>query len=143
FYGNLGLDRFASRRHPRHGAQPSARASDRVDSARQQLRHLADRAALAVVEDQDVVHRFTYDNSTVMRDLLLSLLELARLIFARLRAESCLQAAGSLTFTTLLSLVPLATIALALIAAFPVFQALEVEFKMFLLANMVPDAAHK
>ncbi|HTP95374.1 MAG TPA: YihY family inner membrane protein, partial [Burkholderiales bacterium] len=64
-------------------------------------------------------------------------------VVARLSSERCLQVAGSLTFTTLLSLVPLVTIGLALIAAFPAFEEIDVQFKVFLLMNMVPDAAQK
>lgn len=53
------------------------------------------------------------------------------------------QVAASLTFTTLLSLVPLIAIAMAGIAAFPAFEGLAVEFKIFLLTTMVPETAGK
>jgi len=78
-----------------------------------------------------------------MRIAVASLRGLARLVVARLSSERCLQVAGSLTFTTLLSLVPLVTIGLALVAAFPAFEEIDVQFKVFLLMNMVPDAAQK
>jgi len=55
----------------------------------------------------------------------------------------CLQIASSLTFTTLLALVPLVTIALTLMSAFPVFSGLGEQIHRFLLANMLPEAAGK
>ncbi|TMG74703.1 MAG: YihY family inner membrane protein [Betaproteobacteria bacterium] len=55
----------------------------------------------------------------------------------------CLQIASSLTFTTLLALVPLVTIALTLMSAFPVFSGLGEHIHQFLLANMLPEAAGK
>ncbi len=61
----------------------------------------------------------------------------------RLDQDSCLQIASSLTFTTLLALVPLVTIALTLMSAFPVFSGLGEQIQTFLLANILPDAAGK
>lgn len=55
----------------------------------------------------------------------------------------CLQIASSLTFTTLLALVPLVTIALTFMSAFPVFSGLGEQIHRFLLANMLPEAAGK
>ncbi|HEY4374716.1 MAG TPA: YihY family inner membrane protein [Burkholderiales bacterium] len=51
------------------------------------------------------------------------------------------QAAGSLTFTTLLSLIPLVTIALALFSAFPLFASAKQAIENFLLQNALPRAA--
>jgi membrane protein len=50
------------------------------------------------------------------------------------------QAAGSLTFTTLLSIVPLLTVALALSTAFPVFDEALTTLQLFLFENFLPDA---
>jgi len=50
----------------------------------------------------------------------------------------CLQIASSLTFTTLLALVPLGAIALALWRRFPVFFRAGEQIHAFLLANMLP-----
>ena len=55
--------------------------------------------------------------------------------------DRCLQLASSLTFTTLLALVPLVTIALTLVSAFPVFSGLGEQIRSFLLANMLPETA--
>lgn len=51
------------------------------------------------------------------------------------------QAAGSLTFTTLLSLIPLVTIALALFSAFPLFSGARQAIETFMMQNMLPHAA--
>jgi membrane protein len=47
--------------------------------------------------------------------------------------------AASLTFTTLLSVVPLITIALTLFSVFPVFSEYSTHIKEFILTNMVPE----
>jgi len=47
--------------------------------------------------------------------------------------------AASLTFTTLLSVVPLITIALTLFSAFPVFSEFSTPIKEFILMNLVPE----
>ncbi|HEY6241974.1 MAG TPA: YihY family inner membrane protein [Burkholderiales bacterium] len=64
-------------------------------------------------------------------------------VYGRFNQAGCLQIASSLTFTTLLALVPLVTIALTLISAFPVFSGLGEEIHAFLLANMLPEKAGK
>ena len=66
-----------------------------------------------------------------------------RYVFTRFKLDRCTQVAASLTFTTLLSLVPLITIGLTVIAAFPVFSQFINELKIFLLTNMVPESAGK
>lgn len=64
-------------------------------------------------------------------------------LFRRFNQDRCLQMASSLTFTTLLALVPLVTIVLTLLSAFPVFSGLGEQIHAFLLANMLPDKAGK
>lgn len=70
-------------------------------------------------------------------------IDFLRFIARRFREDQCLQVAGSLTFTSLLSLVPLATIALIVASAFPVFADISARFKIMLLSNLVPDFAGK
>jgi membrane protein len=65
---------------------------------------------------------------------------LLRAIVIRFYEERCLQVAGSLTFTTLLALVPLITVALALMSAFPVFAAWTGQLEQFMLENLLPEA---
>src|SRR5882672_235617 len=62
-------------------------------------------------------------------------------VFRRFDQDHCLQIASSLTFTTLLALVPLVTIVLTLMSAVPVFAGLGEHIHRFLLANMLPDKA--
>jgi membrane protein len=64
-----------------------------------------------------------------------------RFIAMRFSQDRCAQIAASLTFTTLLSIVPLITIALTMFSAFPVFQDFSNEIKTFLLDNLMPDKA--
>lgn len=70
-----------------------------------------------------------------------NLLSFSLFMLRRFGRDRCPQVAASLTYTTLLSLVPLITIALTLFSAFPVFEGLMVQFKIFLLTHMVPDVA--
>jgi membrane protein len=49
------------------------------------------------------------------------------------------QVAGSLTFTTMLSLVPLATVAFALFTAFPIFARFQMSLQAFLAEHLMPD----
>src|SRR6266496_129994 len=83
--------------------------------------------------------RLTHSMTRALRRLGRFLLHVAR----RFDEVRCLQIASSLTFTTLLALVPLVTIALTLMSAFPVFSGLGEHIHQFLLANMLPEAAGK
>ena len=60
--------------------------------------------------------------------------------FWRFYEERGLQTAGSLTYTTLLSIVPLITVALAVASAFPVFDEAIGTLQLFLMENFLPDA---
>lgn len=66
-----------------------------------------------------------------------------RFVAGRFFDDHCPQVAASLAYTTLLSLVPLVTVAVTLFAAFPVFSDLMTQVKIFLLTNMVPETAGK
>ncbi|WP_428507615.1 YihY family inner membrane protein [Roseateles sp.] len=48
--------------------------------------------------------------------------------------------AGSLTFTTLISLVPLLTVMLALFTAFPMFASFQVALEKYFLKSLIPDS---
>jgi membrane protein len=63
-----------------------------------------------------------------------------RYVTVRLQEDRCTQMAASLTFTTLLSVVPLITIVLTMLSAFPVFSEYSAPIKEFILANMTPEA---
>lgn len=68
---------------------------------------------------------------------------LVRLIAARFSQDKCAQMAASLTFTTLLSLVPMVVIALTMFSAFPMFADFAESAKKFLAANMMPETGGK
>lgn len=70
-------------------------------------------------------------------------LAFTRFITMRFKQDKCTQVAASLTFTALLSLVPLLTIALTLFSAFPVFEEYSAQIKTFLLNSLMPDMASK
>ena len=61
---------------------------------------------------------------------------------ARMHAIGLARTAGSLAFTTLLAMVPLATVALTFVARFPIFQRWLNTLEAFLLKHMLPDSAN-
>ncbi|MGZ5033682.1 MAG: YihY family inner membrane protein [Usitatibacter sp.] len=64
-------------------------------------------------------------------------------VFRRWREDRCPQIAGSLTYITLLALVPMFAIAVAVMSSAPIFDDLMTQFKSFLLANLVPEIANR
>ncbi len=64
----------------------------------------------------------------------------ARLVMRRFIEDKGLPNAASLTYTTLLSLVPLMTVSLAIFAAFPVSDRVEVQIQSFVFENFVPTS---
>ncbi|MDD5385505.1 MAG: YihY family inner membrane protein [Gallionella sp.] len=72
-----------------------------------------------------------------------NLLNFMRFVAVRFHQDRCIQIAASLTFTTLLSLVPLLTIALAMFSAFPVFEDFSSQIRAYLINNLIPDMAGK
>ena len=74
-----------------------------------------------------------------MRKHLRAAWEFVVALVTRFREERVTQTAGSLTYTTLLSLVPLFTVALAVSTAFPVFNEWISALQLFILENVLPD----
>ncbi|MEW6561796.1 MAG: YihY family inner membrane protein [Pseudomonadota bacterium] len=66
-----------------------------------------------------------------------------KLLSKRFKEQRCSQLAASLTFTTLLSVVPLITIALTLFSAFPVFDDFAAHIREFVLSNLMPETGGK
>lgn len=62
-----------------------------------------------------------------------------RLLAQRFREDRLGMTAGSLTFTTLIALVPLLTVTLALFTAFPMFNTFQGSLERLFLQNLVPD----
>ena len=78
-----------------------------------------------------------------IRDWMQVVWRYVRYLFTRVLEDRCLQIAGSLTYTTLLSLVPLLTVALTVVSVFPMFADFVANFKVFILKNMVPDVSSR
>lgn len=72
-----------------------------------------------------------------MRTLILLPMRVAQ----RFVSERCLQTASSLSFSTLLGLVPLVAVVVAIITHFPFASGLSGALEKFLLANLLPDKA--
>ena len=67
-----------------------------------------------------------------------TLKRLAQFAAKRSSEDRIPQVAGSLTFTTMLSLVPLATVAFALFTAFPIFGSFQMSLQGFLADHLMP-----
>ncbi len=67
----------------------------------------------------------------------------ARFLWRRFDELNITQVAASLTFTTLLALVPFLTITVVVIAAFPVFSNITAAFQDFISATLMPEASGK
>jgi membrane protein len=78
-----------------------------------------------------------------MRQHLRSVSDFLHWLRVRLREDRLLQVAGSLTFATLIALVPVITVALTVFSAFPAFSGFWSTIRAFILANLVPGAASK
>ncbi|SFW10693.1 YihY family inner membrane protein [Nitrosovibrio sp. Nv17] len=70
-------------------------------------------------------------------------LDFLHYVLLRFMQHNCTQVAASLTFTTLLSLVPLIAIGLSVVAAFPAFAGFSEQIKGFILTTMMPEAANR
>lgn len=66
--------------------------------------------------------------------------ETLRTLRSRFREDRLGLTAGSLTFTTLIALVPLVTVMLAVFTAFPMFSGFEKSLETYFLQNLVPDS---
>jgi membrane protein len=71
------------------------------------------------------------------------LLAYAQFLAKRIVHDRCLTVAGSLTFTTLLALVPLFTITITLTAKLDFTRDVILQLKLFVLKNFVPEMASK
>jgi membrane protein len=76
-----------------------------------------------------------------VRARLLDLFSFLRFVLRRWNEDRCPQIAGSLTFTTLLSLVPVFAIGVAVLSSWSLFQDVMAKFKTFLLLNLAPEVA--
>lgn len=67
-------------------------------------------------------------------------LDTLRTLRQRFREDRLGLTAGSLTFTTLISLVPLVTVTLAVFTAFPIFSRFQSSLQEYFLQSLVPDS---
>ncbi|MFT3665346.1 YihY family inner membrane protein [Piscinibacter sp.] len=70
-------------------------------------------------------------------------LDTLRTLRLRFREDHLGLTASSLTFTTLISLVPLVTVTLAVFSAFPMFASFQVALQKYFLQSLVPDGIAK
>ena len=77
-----------------------------------------------------MLSRVRFDLDTLKR--------LARFAAQRISEDRIPQVAGSLTFTAMLALVPLATVAFALFTAFPIFSSFQQSLQIFLAEHLMP-----
>ena len=70
-------------------------------------------------------------------------LDTAHTLRERFREDHLGLTASSLTFTTLIALVPLLTVMLAVFSAFPMFAGFQVALEKYFLQSLVPDAIAK
>jgi len=70
-------------------------------------------------------------------------LDTARTLRERFREDHLGLTASSLTFTTLIALVPLVTVMLALFSAFPMFASFQIALEKYFLQSLVPDGIAK
>jgi membrane protein len=70
-------------------------------------------------------------------------LDTARTLRERFREDRLGLTASSLTFTTLISLVPLAAVMLAVFSAFPMFSSFQVALEKYFLQTLVPEGIAK
>jgi len=68
------------------------------------------------------------------------MLTLVRYAIRRIREDRIAEVAGSLTFTSILALVPLLVIVFALLTPFPIFDQMRETLRELLLDNLVPPA---
>src|SRR5438128_2912886 len=78
--------------------------------------------------------------STVL-ERLLETLGFLRFVLRRWTEDRCPQIAGSLTYTTLLALVPIFAVAVAVLSSAPFFEDVMSSIKIFLLMNLLPEIA--
>lgn len=64
----------------------------------------------------------------------------AALLWQRFSEDRCLAAAASLSYTSLLALVPLVAISFAILSAFPVFETVQAQIQEFIFENFLPSA---
>jgi len=74
----------------------------------------------------------------VMETIVLHIKAFTKLLFSRFMANNSLLSAASMTYTTLLSLVPLMAVSLAVFSVFPIADQVQADIQKFVFENFVP-----
>ena len=75
----------------------------------------------------------------LVKTILKQTLEYVRFVGRRFAEDRCMMVAGSLTYTSLLALVPVFAVTLALTAQVPAVRDFILEVKRFMTKNLLPD----
>ena len=81
-------------------------------------------------------------NETPPRDVVNQAFAALGMFWGRFQEDRCLRVAASLSYTSLLALVPFIAITFAMLAAFPVFEGMREQVQSFVFENFVPEAGH-
>lgn len=94
---------------------------------------------MRLLQTQSIILRMFPFNLPLLRELRWNRArDLFRFAARRLDEEHLPEVAGSLTFTTVLALVPLLTIALAIFTAFPLFNTFRSSLEAYFIQNLMP-----
>ena len=85
----------------------------------------------------------TADRTGVLRESLAATVTFCRYAVHRFSRDGCFAAAGALSYTTLVSLVPLGVIALGILSAFPNFATVRQQLLEFVFRNFVPQISEQ
>lgn len=97
-------------------------------------------------------NRFTRERARVLhgagsgwalRRRLAAVLTFSRYALHRFNHDGCFAAAGALSYTTLVSLVPLGVVGLGVLSAFPIFASTRDELLRFVFRNFVPQISEQ
>jgi len=86
---------------------------------------------------------YTSEGWSIIMNLFRQIFLYLRFVVRRLVDDRCLTVAGSLTYTSLLALVPVFTVAVTLASEVPATQQFIAQLKGFIFKSLVPDAAGK
>lgn len=82
----------------------------------------------------------THDGQQKIVDVWHSIQGFFYFLFKRAQNDTVLRVASSLSYTSLIALVPVLAIALAVFSAFPVFAGIREQIQNLIIANLMPDA---
>src|SRR5256885_13398964 len=78
-----------------------------------------------------------------LRQRLAAVATFSRYVVHRFSRDGCFAAAGALSYTTLVSLVPLGVIALGILSAFPNFATVRQQLLEFVFRNFLPQISEQ